>query len=412
VEHVTYLAHLCSISTIMIEDDIYRSSTQYRYWSYTREALASLRQSTNELASERVRAAFGRIRNASQSSKEQGSEHKPNEAHPETQQSANDVETLTVEEELKMVHWGCSKIIETGKVMSPPIPMEIRVSRQPILLCALYLMGFFSKATAIQFLRRFYLTNSPMTYNPKQILTCALFLATKTDHWHIPLSTFVDKIRRTEEEDVRAPEFLLMQGLRFTLDVRHPTRGLEGGTAEILKLLEEKRMRLDDPDAKTRVGKAANGASRLLRVAAQMTDVYFLFTPSQIWLSALMAVDPDLANEYLSSKMDHLGPAAATVRTKLELTLGACGEMLSNYKSEDDANEAEQEEMMKEMKRIGKKLHLCQDPEKMDIVAVTKQKREGSESDKERVLKKRKLGREKLQRDGDVFGPSLQSLNG
>jgi cyclin H len=125
-----------------------------------------------------------------------------------------------------------------------------------------------------------------------------------------------------------------------------------------------------------------------------------------------MAVDPDLANEYLSSKMDHLGPAAATVRTKLELTLGACGEMLSNYKSEDDANEAEQEEMMKEMKRIGKKLHLCQDPEKMDIVAVTKQKREGSESDKERVLKKRKLGREKLQRDGDVFGPSLQSLNG
>ena len=111
----------------MIEDDIYRSSTQYRYWSYTREALASLRQSTNELASERVRAAFGRIRNASKSSNEQESEHKPDDAHPGAQQSAKDVETLTVDEELKVVHWGCSKIIETGKVMSPPIPMEIRV---------------------------------------------------------------------------------------------------------------------------------------------------------------------------------------------------------------------------------------------------------------------------------------------
>jgi len=255
-----------------------------------------------------------------------------------------------------------------------------------------------------------------MTYHPKQILTCALFLATKTDHWHIPLSTFVDKIPGTEEKDVRAPEFLLMQGLRFTLDVRHPTRGLEGGIGEILKLLEEKRMRLDGLDPKTRVGEAADRASQLLRVAAQMTDVYFLFTPSQIWLSALMAVDPDLANEFLSSKMDHLGPAAANLRAKLELTLSACGEMLSNYKSEDDANEAEQKEMRKEMKRIGRKLHLCQNPEKMDIVSVTKQKaaekREGSESDMERVLKKRKLEREKLVRDGDVFGPSLQSLSG
>ena len=126
VKYVTFLAHLYPTST-MIEDDIYRSSTQYRYWSYTREALASLRQSTNELASERVRAAFGRIRNASKSSNEQESEHKPDDAHPGAQQSAKDVETLTVDEELKVVHWGCSKIIETGKVMSPPIPMEIRV---------------------------------------------------------------------------------------------------------------------------------------------------------------------------------------------------------------------------------------------------------------------------------------------
>lgn len=112
----------------MIEDDIYRSATQYRYWSYTREALASLRQSTNDLASERVRAAFGRIRNAKKTQNDQEPECKPDDENAEAQPPAKDVETLTVEEELKVVHWGCSKIIETGKVMNPPIPMEIRVS--------------------------------------------------------------------------------------------------------------------------------------------------------------------------------------------------------------------------------------------------------------------------------------------
>lgn len=113
----------------MIEDDIYRSSTQYRYWSYTHEALASLRQSTNELASERVRAAFGRIRSAKKPQNGQRSEENAEDenAGMQMQQPAEDVETLTVEEELKIVHWGCSKIIETGKVMTPPIPMEIRV---------------------------------------------------------------------------------------------------------------------------------------------------------------------------------------------------------------------------------------------------------------------------------------------
>ena len=115
----------------MIEDEIYRCSTQYRYWSYTRETLTSLRQGTNELASERVRAAFGRIRSAKRLQNGEKSERNPEDESAETQQPADDVETLSVEEELRVVNWGCSKIIETGQVMTPPIPMEIRVgSRQ------------------------------------------------------------------------------------------------------------------------------------------------------------------------------------------------------------------------------------------------------------------------------------------
>ena len=111
----------------MIEDDIYRSSTQYRYWSYTVEALASLRHSTNELAAERVRAAFGRARTANKAQPGEDNEQLPGNELAQAQQPAQRIETLNVEEELKVVHWGCRKIIETGKVMNPPIPMEIRV---------------------------------------------------------------------------------------------------------------------------------------------------------------------------------------------------------------------------------------------------------------------------------------------
>lgn len=68
----------------------------------------------------------------------------------------------------------------------------------------------------------------------------------------------------------------------------------------------------------------------------------------------------------------------------------------------------------REINRIGKKLNACQNPEKTDIVAVTRakavEKREGSESEADKKTKKRRLEREKAERDGDVFGPDLKSI--
>ena len=115
----------------MIEDEIYRTSSQYRHWSYTHEALATLRQKTNEHASDRVRAAIRRSRSnkVSQNGVGNGVGH-----HMQAEDHDTTVETLTVQEELKIVRWGCSKIIDMGQVMEPPIPMEIRV-------CSLFLLS-------------------------------------------------------------------------------------------------------------------------------------------------------------------------------------------------------------------------------------------------------------------------------
>ena len=70
----------------MTEDDIYRSSTQYRQWSYTPNSLASLRATTNALAADRVKDAIQRLR------LEKGQAN-----------AQEDVDFLTVEEEQKLV---------------------------------------------------------------------------------------------------------------------------------------------------------------------------------------------------------------------------------------------------------------------------------------------------------------------
>ena len=259
-----------------------------------------------------------------------------------------------------------------------------------------------------------------MTYHPKQIMMCALFLATKTDHYHIGLPRFVSKLPNVREEDIKAPEFLLMQGLRFTLDVRHPMKGLDGGMMDLRamattaptstdysRLLKERPARETNPQR--RIDAAEHFARKYLQGAAQMTDSYFLYTPSQIWLAALISADEHLAMFYLDAKSKNVGPAFESIRPKVVATLRSCSELLKSYKSAED-DPTEEKELKKELKRIGKKLHICQNPEKVDLVEINKaQKREGVEaSDAEKAIKKRKLERERLDKDGDVFGSELK----
>jgi cyclin H len=109
----------------MIEDDVYRTSTQYRYWSYTPQQLAETRKQTNELASEKVRAAFRRSSKVSNGDAAgEKDDIRGGDAADEDEMELDDVvvDTLTVEEELKIVEWGCGKIIEMGEAMRPRVP--------------------------------------------------------------------------------------------------------------------------------------------------------------------------------------------------------------------------------------------------------------------------------------------------
>lgn len=285
-----------------------------------------------------------------------------------------------------------------------------------------------------------------MTYHPKTIMPCALFLATKTDNYYLSLNEFAKAVPKIDKPaDVIAPEYTLTQGLRYTFDVRHPFRGLEGAIMELQAIAhgqgqpgplitgqtpESMKQAIDNIEPlpgfdkgslSSRISAAHGKARDLLKTAAQMTDAYFFYTPSQIWLAAFFVADKPLAQFYLDTK---LGAGVNTVsadsqnplemiRTKLMTTLSDCASLLESY-----APLASNPDTMKHLRAIAKKVYQCQMIEKLDPAAPgSGQKRstgslpgtEGaSESELERAAKKRRLERERREQESrDIFGGEL-----
>lgn len=248
-----------------------------------------------------------------------------------------------------------------------------------------------------------------MTYHPADILKTALFFATKTEHHYCNLTKFAAEIGKTTPEDVLASEFLLTQGLRFTFDVRHPFRALEGALMEILGLAkgtiplsDEARMNMPE-NLRYRARDAHNKAKDYLKTSALLTDVYFHFTPSQIMMGAMFAADEGITLWYIASKFSS---EDTVMRDRVLSTVAQCAEMLRDVLI---ASETSKEEKA-ELKILAKKLNRCRNPEKMDLVGLQKAKREGEETAEDKTTKKRKMEREKVAMEGDsLFGPSLKS---
>ncbi|KAI9862959.1 MAG: hypothetical protein M1813_004132 [Trichoglossum hirsutum] len=362
----------------MTEDAAYRASTQYKLWSFTPAQLSTFRASTNSLAASRVRAAIKRAREAQKLNGEDVGEEK-------------EVDCLTVSEEEKLVGYYCGKTMELADLFEFPTNV---------------------KATAVQYLKRFYLFNSPMTYHPKPLMLTSLFLATKTENHYTRLTTFAARIpgkKPTTPEDVIAPEFLLTQGLRFTFEVKHPFRGLEGGVMGLLGMVDgpegelaEKINNLEPlvgggaTSIKTRIRTAHTTAKTLLKTSAQLTDAYFLTTPSHLWLASLYAADKPLCLLYLSTLLS-LPPGASPSEAEPE------GKLLKHLRlnSELLLSPPGYTTDVEEARRVDRKVYFCRNPEKVDLKALNKRvKGGGEEGDEEGERKRRKADGA----DGEVFG--------
>ncbi|KAF2811176.1 cyclin-like protein [Mytilinidion resinicola] len=406
----------------LTEDEIYRSSTQFRLWSFTPEALASLRATTNSTATQRVKAAVKRLRE-SRNQSETNSEAENGTSTPVIFNREPDC--LTVEEEMKVVEAFCGRAIVLGNVLEFPSNVI---------------------ATGVQYLRRFYLFNSPMTYEPKSIMLSAMFLANKIEDNKMECADYAARITGTTKEQVLAPEFLITQALRFTFDVRHPFRGLQGGHMEMLAIAQGKAAvlpyvektaaefqqemlelptqpggaatKITQRELEKRLNAATDKARDTLKSSAIQSDAYFLYTPSQIWLAAYLLADEVLALFYLSSKFPGTIDAetpTGIAKLKIVATVRACAVLLAPdpalQKLSAEEKEAKRLEEINEVKAIHVKLRHCRDPDKMDLVKLNKaQKRDAGVEGKleESVAKRRKLEREKNEKEADEFwGPEL-----
>ena len=110
----------------MTEDELYRTSTQYRLWSFTPESLASLRVTTNAAAADSVKAAIrslDALKAKSEDTKNGEAEHKPGNGIME----AREVDCLTVEEEQKLVGFYCMKAIEFADFCEFPTNVKVHL---------------------------------------------------------------------------------------------------------------------------------------------------------------------------------------------------------------------------------------------------------------------------------------------
>ncbi|KAG0646767.1 Cyclin CCL1 [Hyphodiscus hymeniophilus] len=389
------------------EDERYRTSTQYRLWSYTPSSLLALRTSTNSLAADRVREAVRRSREARAVSSTETSDAERGRsvsAAPE-----GEVDCLTVEEELKLVRFYCRQTSQLGDHLK--FPSDVKVYNAPLINMKSVLILFW-QATAIQYIKRFYLTNSPMTYHPADILKTALYFSTKTENHYKSIVEFANVIGKTKAEDVLASEFLLTQALRFTFDVRHPFRALDGAVMELRALASgnvpaipggeepvDLPQRLDN-----RAQHSYSKANDYLKTSAQLTDVYFHFTPSQIMMASLLLADKDLAEWYIRSKFPASVDPSGLMANKVMGVVEKCAEMMATVAPNSDASDVER----KEVSALMKKLKRCRNPEKKDLTALQRAKRAGAGED-EKIVKKRKLEREQSAKEGEnLFGPALK----
>jgi len=327
-----------------------------------------------------------------------------------------EVDCLTVEEELKLVAHYCKQTIQLGDHLKVPTDVKVSITHSfKSDICEQARADkLATKATAIQYLKRFYITNSLMTYHPTDILKTALFFATKTEHHYFKLTKFADAIGGTKPEDVLASEFLLTQGLRFTFDVRHPFRALEGAVMELQAMANADVPSLPGgggvkgeklSDMEKRVKNAHGKAREYLKTSALLTDVYFHFTPSQIMMASLFIADPELTEWYVGCKFPTDVPAAAELQQKVVETVKKCADMLKSVDPSLEASAAER----KELQGLAKKLKKCRNPEKIDLVGLQRAKREGEDLEDEKIAKKRKMEREKSAKEGEeLFGPKIK----
>ncbi|KAH9807590.1 cyclin-like protein [Melampsora americana] len=255
---------------------LFELSTQFRHWRFSESGLEKARKDLNE-------GAVGRVRSKLEEERRVDTQDGM-KIEEDTQLSTSAIEYLTVADELSLVTFYLTKISQLCRASFFRLPETV-------------------EATAMTYLKRFYLRNTCMDYHPKNIMLTCLFLATKTENTSISIDSFASRIPKTTNDDVLSMEFLVAQSLRFEFKVHHAHLAARGiyldlqqtsmnsgiGQGYDIELLNERWLEVKD----------------LLR-SSRLTDAEFLWTPSQIATAAWWICDPEGITEWIKSKAQRI----------------------------------------------------------------------------------------------------------
>ncbi|KAK0652425.1 cyclin-like protein [Cercophora newfieldiana] len=381
------------------EDARYRQSSQFRLWSFSPSQLAAAREKTNIQAQSSIAARIASTPNTSAPTSN------ANTPDPDGTPSLPDF--LTPAEEAVMVSFYVSELLRAGDHAE---------------------VGEVVKATGAAFFRRFYVTNSIMTYPPHDMIIVALFFACKAEGIFPRIGEFISKFGRDRPEEILAGEYLLCQGIRFAFDVKHPFRALKGAAMEL--------RRLGDIDEQ-RINNAERRAREILGFSPLITDAYFHYTPSQIMLAALSLADRVLAERLISHTFHYVAPPSDSgpgtpmatgdapvsrrdvkvedkeaiigshIRDKVLGTVLACRDMLAKELPERREHWGNKVVYKAQIQPIRKKLNKCRDPDRWNLVELQRARREqaGNRSDSEDDEPEENP--RSLEKDAAVFGDAL-----
>ncbi|KAJ2295841.1 hypothetical protein IWW55_005308, partial [Coemansia sp. RSA 2706] len=181
---------------------LFEQTSQYRHWRFTPEALEELRAVNNKQGVERVLRG---LREEAQVDDQDSAETRISEA-------TNNL--LTPREELQLIRYYLQMIVQTIAALS-------KTYREHGLLKSEAVNNI--KATAINFMKRFYLHNVVFDYPPRSIMLTCLYLATKVENSFMKIDDFIRPLKAAEEkrgakvqtksDDILGLEFVVIQSL-------------------------------------------------------------------------------------------------------------------------------------------------------------------------------------------------------
>ncbi|KAI5479387.1 cyclin H [Pseudohyphozyma bogoriensis] len=352
---------------------LFTQSSQFRNWRYSKSGLEKIRTELNVTAVQRVRSMVEEEK-AEQSSAPVASTSAAPTTEPSRSNSPtppSEIEYLTVADELSLVTYYLTQVAA---------------------LCGAFRFPEMVQATAMTYLKRFYLRNTCMDYHPKNVMLTCVFLATKTENFPVSIDSFSSRIK-SSPEDILSLEFLVSQSLKFEYKVHHAHVAAYGLSVDMKA----------GGDPASEVDEAYHSAHKLVKFS-RLTDAEFIYTPSQIAIAAFRLVNPSLIDKWIGVKEAKVDSRKAEGKKSMEGEVLAQGELLEYL---DEAGRliqaAEKNPVDKQaVTEVDKRLRWARNPEKDPKSALYKKRK--AEEDAEREQKAlAKAAKQPPQDDSDVF---------